>query len=400
MIYLLGGLAVFFGFVIWLFFRKRNNLKKTRSISESGAISAGKTPDPNLSDQIDESTDLPEMVTTETEPIVPVKEVDLPISENYPIFLHSTHALRPNFNYIERNDKGVLEDYFFDYLKRSFKSKIHNNIKLSGSNYIPDFVYVDKINNLVIDIEIDEPYTLTLKNEFEPTHYKGTDRARDTHFLQNGWHVIRFAEEQIARYPEKCIEQIEACIETMSNSPVLPQIKCWHYSEAREMIDTKFREEYLPIHFILNIRNPDSPFRYRSFEIQHWAEKESKKAIKYAVVRFRKNEILDENGDIIDEHEEPTECWIPFHSFITVLSKSAFGEMLKKYEMTNLNKIMMIDMKFKFEALGSVNGYYFNVLDNNCFNIITSPVILTQLESQCKLLQSKIKNSDPFYAKS
>ena len=64
----------------------------------------------------------------------------------YPIILITKISINP---ILEENksrlDKGVLEDFFFDYLKSIFTDKVFNSIKINinGTFVTPDFVIID-----------------------------------------------------------------------------------------------------------------------------------------------------------------------------------------------------------------------------------------------------------------
>ena len=106
------------------------------------------------------------------------------------------------------NKKGITEPYFFSLLKLYFKDKIFDDYvivvdEFEGIPYRPDFVYYDETTNLLIDIEIDEPYELNDKN---PIHCDFSEESqRNSFFLSHNWFVIRFAEEQIVKYPYECL---------------------------------------------------------------------------------------------------------------------------------------------------------------------------------------------------
>lgn len=133
--------------------------------------------------------------------------------------------------------KGRTEINFLEnHLLPTFHDKIKINMGLGyRSPFIPDFVFDD--GDLCIDIEIDEPYDVS---ERKPIHYIGSDDdKRNTFFLDKNWFVLRFAEEQIIKYPEKCVAAIKLLVKTIKelntshyNSVSLQRIKRWTYEEA------------------------------------------------------------------------------------------------------------------------------------------------------------------------
>ncbi|TEB40545.1 hypothetical protein D0809_30065, partial [Flavobacterium circumlabens] len=96
---------------------------------------------------------------------------------------------------------------YFDYkLSKYFKGHIKTKKVIDNGwkyPYQPDFILYYQKYNLCIDIEIDEPYAMGSK---KPIHFD--DDKRNKFFLSKGWHIIRFAEEQICRYPDLCCKMI------------------------------------------------------------------------------------------------------------------------------------------------------------------------------------------------
>jgi hypothetical protein len=154
--------------------------------------------------------------------------------------------------------EGYSEARFYSYLKRYFANNIHTRLTLKIPNfdypYSPDFAYIDNNINLYIDIEIDEPYDYKSK---QPTHYlySQKDERRNRFFIERGWTVIRFSEEQIVKYPESCCEIIAKTIADISREDSIlsqfkkvipmPKIKQWTYEEADEMAMKEYRKTYL-----------------------------------------------------------------------------------------------------------------------------------------------------------
>jgi len=126
----------------------------------------------------------------------------------------------------EEIKKGVSEEFFHKFLITYSEFTVYKSIKYSY--YYPDLILVK--NDLIIDLEIDEPYTLETK---EPIHYDDSDNGRDEFIIKNDFVLIRFTEEQILAYPEKCLEVINeiaaACI----------GLKQFQKSESFQEIETK-----------------------------------------------------------------------------------------------------------------------------------------------------------------
>ncbi len=156
--------------------------------------------------------------------------------------------------------KGVSEMSFFVKLKfpsltpTEWSRSYHRNYTIHFSNtgklYLPDITYYDPESGLCIDIEIDEPY---IGSTGEPIHYSGSiDDERDNFFLNNGWIIIRFAEEQVANHPELCINMIKKVINeytefnNQSGNITGPKpIKRWTKEEAHKMAFKRVRNNYL-----------------------------------------------------------------------------------------------------------------------------------------------------------
>lgn len=148
-------------------------------------------------------------------------------------------------------NKGVLEKYFYQYLKKSFGNLVTNSFDLK-IKFCPDFILIDELNKIKIAIEIDEPYSFELR---KPIHLKNSHEYKHSVYGNNGWFVIRFAEEQIVRYPEKCCEEIinlrkkiiiKANLSELSKTKYSSIIKEeWDESEAKFYEKNKLREKYL-----------------------------------------------------------------------------------------------------------------------------------------------------------
>lgn len=115
-------------------------------------------------------------------------------------------------------------------------------------------MFIDSPTGLSINIEIDEPYEGKSK---QPHHCidDDKDKRRNDYFLKNNWIIIRFAEEQIVRYPHsccKCIAQVivditanKTYLKAFENIDELLPINCWTSSNARRMASWRVREMYL-----------------------------------------------------------------------------------------------------------------------------------------------------------
>lgn len=154
--------------------------------------------------------------------------------------------------------EGYSERYFCDYLVRFFPNNIYTKLTLNIPDfpypYSPDFAYIDSNINLHLDIEIDEPYAY---KSSEVTHYLAAqkDERRNIFFLDRGWIIIRFSEEQIVRYPDSCCKTVaqtiayllnnDSILSQFRNVPSLSPMKQWTYQEAEEMAMAQYRKTYL-----------------------------------------------------------------------------------------------------------------------------------------------------------
>ena len=140
----------------------------------------------------------------------------------YKLLLNVLRQTVPNDGTSSRAQRGWSEAKFSNHLRQYFPGKIHRGLTLkipeSEHFYTPDFAYIDRVLNLYIDIEIDEPYVYKTG---EPTHFKESwkDNQRNGFFLGRGWVVIRFSEEQVVRWPKSCCKQVaEAFAQTLGTT--------------------------------------------------------------------------------------------------------------------------------------------------------------------------------------
>ena len=169
-----------------------------------------------------------------------------------------------NFKIDNSANKGLSESYFLSYLQKWFDYpwRIIEHCQFQGERYTPtaDFILINDNFKLGIDLEIDEPYTL---KESMPIHLV-EDRKyiiRDKFFLELGYIVIRFAEYQIAKYPDYCCLHIVRVLNQFLDRdmklsvPPLTEIKplksqdwrvkTWTQRESQIMATNKIRDRYL-----------------------------------------------------------------------------------------------------------------------------------------------------------
>ena len=156
--------------------------------------------------------------------------------------------------------RGYTEYKFENRLRQEFSKD--DNYEILGDvsilvtegsyPYEPDIAIIEKNNKygIRIDIEIDEPYS---GYENKPIHYKDCgDDFRDRTLADLGWMVIRFSESQIYKEPYNCINYIKQLINRIDNDVLplpkgdIPQcVKRWSKNEAKEMIESQYRERLL-----------------------------------------------------------------------------------------------------------------------------------------------------------
>jgi hypothetical protein len=189
----------------------------------------------------------------------------VPLTDHYPVVELPVAASVAIGTRIGRpGPRGVSERNFYNVLKAHFGRKIliEHRVELHGArhDYEPDIILHIPEKNLRIDIEVDEPYSGVSR---KPMHWMGSyDDDRDVFFSNNGWIVVRFAEEQVVKQPESCAAFLAGIIDTLLNSqlrasigdrPSLTPVGRWSREEAIEMANANYREGYLCIEFATNV---------------------------------------------------------------------------------------------------------------------------------------------------
>lgn len=163
--------------------------------------------------------------------------------------------------------KGFTEDLLFKELIKLFPENIYVNLEtnFNGLIFEPDIAYIDKVSKKYIDIEIDEPYTLSL-NGLTPIHYLSSDDNRNTTFTSNGWRVIRVSEKQVFCNLKQTVKYIENIIlENDLNQEFDYDIQ-FSFQQTEQAIKEKYRENYLGITSLTSIAK-ESYYVYGSFII-------------------------------------------------------------------------------------------------------------------------------------
>ena len=174
-------------------------------------------------------------------------------SKTYPIFLSPSKTSIPKEpRFISEEKQGKTEMYFHQHLLKFYNEK-NIYIKVALENFAPDFIYFDKERNIIIDIEIDEPYTKINEVNF-PIHFSGADDERDKYFISHGWFVIRFTEKQVCTAPESCCKVLAKRISEIakdkkpligfSSVSDLKEEKQFTINEAIESAANNYRNSY------------------------------------------------------------------------------------------------------------------------------------------------------------
>jgi len=164
--------------------------------------------------------------------------------------------------------RGKSEKFFESYLNKYFPGEILTNLtteifnyrnylddfdeesykKLKQINaYVPDFIFQHLKSNLVIDIEIDEPYS-----DGKPIHAFdiNTDSKRNKYFTSLNWFVIRFSERQILTEPLACCFEIALLIKDyIGDSRYFNKLREAKEVDRDRVWTTKIAIEYLALNF-------------------------------------------------------------------------------------------------------------------------------------------------------
>ena len=157
---------------------------------------------------------------------------------------------------------GISEKKFLQYVKKHFTEIFHVSNEMSlfvkgkSMPYEPDITLWNIIDDklICIDIEIDEPYAGGTNS---PTHCKGYDVERNKDFLNRGWTIIRFTENQVVEYPERCCKVIAEVVDELVDIYTIPKelIKekglnkeeYWDENKSEQLARNRTREKLLNI---------------------------------------------------------------------------------------------------------------------------------------------------------
>lgn len=182
------------------------------------------------------------------------------IKYDYPVVKMPNKNCVIKFSKIGRSNKiGFKENDFLEVLNEHFalEYQVLNDRHIPQKNnsrpYEPDFILINENKNILINIEIDEPYDGFSRI---PTHVLNQDNYRDLFFTNRGYIVIRFSEKQIHKESLKCCALISKVISSIDGSYKIPDIleiqnpyleKQWDSLQAKNWAKINYRENYLNI---------------------------------------------------------------------------------------------------------------------------------------------------------
>jgi len=160
----------------------------------------------------------------------------------FPIIIRATKEPRSEMflkSLSSKANKGESEYELFEFLQNK-KVPVFANQFINPYN--PDILIIDKNLKLLIDIEIDEPYSKSGK----PTHFIGNDFdiKRNLFLNEKGVHIIRFSEKQIFTNLNLCYLIIDLFIKSLKDHKNESALKYW-CKEISEPQWTKKQSELL-----------------------------------------------------------------------------------------------------------------------------------------------------------
>jgi very-short-patch-repair endonuclease len=240
-------------FIHFLINKKKNRKKETKS----PIIVSVPSPKPILPKPVFIK---PNIYKPETVGYLPNNIFFQEIEYTYPVVKMPAKDCIIKFSKIGRSNKiGFKENYFFEILKKHFSLNFqvlndrHIPQKNNSRPYEPDFILINENKNILINIEIDEPY-----DGFSgvPTHILNRDNYRDLFFTNRGYIVIRFSEKQIHEECLKCCALISKVISSIDSEYKIPSTieiensnseNQWDSLQAKNWAKIKYRENYLGI---------------------------------------------------------------------------------------------------------------------------------------------------------
>lgn len=198
-------------------------------------------------------------------------KMDVLTHDNYPFILIpqiGTPIL--DCNPFEGIVSGVSEPKLFEALKKLKKieteieviQNVSLPIKKRNYGYKPDIAVLWKSKGIAIDVEIDEPYDIKSR---EPIHCTEDEKdyIRNAYFLENGWFVIRIAEEQVIKNVDGIYGYVSNIIsafakdERFARDCSIDPVMRWSKEKAKKMAVDGYREKYLELPLEIQNSDPD-----------------------------------------------------------------------------------------------------------------------------------------------
>lgn len=187
-------------------------------------------------------------------------KMDMLTHDNYPfILIPQTGTSILDCNPFKGIISGVSEPTLFKELQKlkeiETEIEVIQNVSLPikkrNYGYKPDIAILWKSKGIAIDVEIDEPYDIKSR---KPIHCLDDEKdyIRNNYFLENGWFVIRIAEEQIIKNVDGIYGYVSRYISVLANDKrfardcSIDPVMRWTKEEAQRMAEEKYRENYLP----------------------------------------------------------------------------------------------------------------------------------------------------------
>ena len=198
-------------------------------------------------------------------------KMDVLTHDNYPfILIPQTGISILDCNPFEGFVCGVSEPKLFEALQRlkevEHEIEVIKNvtlpIKKRNYGYKPDIAILWKSKGIAIDVEIDEPYDIKSR---EPIHCTDDEKdyIRNAYFLDNGWFVIRIAEEQAIKNVDGIYGYVSNIIsafakdERFARDCSIDPVMRWSKEEAKKMAVDGYREKYLELPLEIKNSDPD-----------------------------------------------------------------------------------------------------------------------------------------------
>lgn len=186
--------------------------------------------------------------------LIGINDIIFSFQENhYPYFHRTNRKFKYNSttNIYITSKKGLSELFFEGYVEEYFGKIYKKNVRVG--QYTPDYALIDESNNFALDVEIDEPYSI---DDRVLLHLKNQNSRRDIYFLESGWNVLRFSEEQVLTQPDSCIKLISLVharttltseyLKYCTDADELVSKIRWDEKIAARMRREKFRESLYP----------------------------------------------------------------------------------------------------------------------------------------------------------